>query len=77
MTMIYVGLGIALVVILLHMYVSIRYQYDWIGQTTKKFFRRTHPEGPSVTDLYAIPATPYMDRFSEFTKVPRMKHNAF
>lgn len=75
--LIYIGLVIASIVIILHMYVSLRYQYDWIGQTTKKLFRRKHPEGDSVTDLFPIPSTPYLDRFSEYTKVPRMKHNAY
>lgn len=75
--MIYVLMGIAVFMILLHMYMSVRYQYDWMGQTVRKMFHRVHPEGYSVTELLPIPSTPYMDRFSQFTKVPRMKHNDY
>lgn len=63
--------------VLLHMYMSIGYGYDWIGSTVRKMMHRRHREGASVTELYPIPATPYLDRFGEWTKVPRMKHNAF
>jgi hypothetical protein len=70
-------LGALVLVVLLHMYMSVRYGYDWIGTTTRKAFHRQHAEGASVTDLYPIPATPYMDRFGAFTKVPRMKHNTY
>jgi hypothetical protein len=31
----------------------------------------------SVTELYNIPSVPYMDRFEAFTKIPKMKENAF
>jgi len=59
------------------MYISVRYGYDWIGATVQKVMHRRHREGASVTDMVPIPATPYLDRFGEFTKIPRMKHNAF
>lgn len=74
---VYIVLGSLLVIVLLHMYMSVRYGYDWIGSTVRRAMHRQHREGVSVTDLYPIPATPYLDRFGEFTKTPRMKHNAF
>jgi hypothetical protein len=75
--MVPVVLGVAIFIILLHMYMSVRYRYDWIGQTVQKALHRRHPEGASVTELLPIPATPYLDRFGEYTKIPRMKHNGF
>jgi len=29
----------------------------------------------SITELYPIPAVPFMDRFSEYTKIPKMKES--
>jgi hypothetical protein len=31
--------------------------------------------GNSVHQLYPIPPIPFMDRFSEFTKIPKMKES--
>lgn len=73
----YIVLASLLVIVLLHMYMSVRYGYDWIGTTVRRALHRQHHEGASVTDLYPIPATPYMDRFGSFTKIPRMKQNGF
>jgi len=70
-------LGALVLIILLHMYMSVRYGYDWIGTTVRKALHRQHREGASVTELYPIPATPYLDRFGEWTKIPRMKHNTY
>lgn len=73
----YVILGGLLIIVLLHMFMSVRYGYDWIGATVRRVMFRRHPEGASVTDMVPIPATPYLDRFGEFTKIPRMKHNVY
>ena len=64
-------------VVLLQVYMSLRYNYDWLGGTIRKAMHRQHPEGRSVTDDYPIPAIPYLDRFGDYTKVPRMKHNDY
>lgn len=74
---VYVILVGVLAIVLLHMYMSLRYQYDWIGGTIRKAIHKQHPMGISVTDQYPIPAVPYMDRFGAYTKVPRMKHNGY
>jgi hypothetical protein len=55
-----------------------RYGYDWIGTTTRKFVVRSGlARSQSVTELYNIPRVPYMDRFGEFTNVPKKKENAY
>lgn len=53
---------------------SVRYGYDWIGAQTRRVISRAHA-GNSVHELYPIPPVPYMDRFSEFTKIPKMKES--
>jgi hypothetical protein len=62
-------LGVAI-----HGVMSLKYNYDWLGHTIKKVF--VPPADQSVTDLYPIPATPYMDRFGSYTRIPKMKENA-
>jgi len=52
---------------------SLRFGVDWIGTTTRKIVARHYPKNASITDLYSIPSVPYMDRFGQYTKVPRMK----
>jgi hypothetical protein len=55
---------------------SVRFGYDWIGTQTRKALAKTfNSRHASVTDLYNIPAVPYMDRFGTFTKIPKMKEN--
>jgi hypothetical protein len=55
---------------------SVRFGYDWIGSQTRKVLAKTfNSRNASVTDLYNIPAIPYMDRFGTFTKIPKMKEN--
>jgi hypothetical protein len=57
---------------------SMRYGYDWIGNSARKMVRRMNPTPmTSVTELYNIPSVPYMDRFGEFTNVPKKKENAY
>jgi hypothetical protein len=63
-------LGVAI-----HGFMSLKYNYDWIGHTIKKVFIAPS-SGQSVTDLYPIPAAPYMDRFESYTRIPKMKENA-
>ena len=70
-------LGATVFIILLQLYMSLRYQYDWMGGAVRKATHRPHWQGQSVTDLLPIPAVPYMDRIGEWTKVPRMKHNSY
>jgi len=73
----YIIISILLAFVLIHSYVSMRYGFDWIGNTTQKVIARTfNPGTVSVTDLYSIPAVPYMDRFGQYTKIPKMKENA-
>ena len=60
--------------IALHAFMSMRYNYDWIGSTAKKWL--LPKQQMSVTDLYPIPTTPYMDRFGSYTRTPKMKENA-
>lgn len=62
-------LGVAI-----HGYMSLKYNYDWLGYTIKKVF--VPPQDQSVTDLYPIPTAPYMDRFESYTRIPKMKENA-
>ena len=65
--------------VVIHAYMSMRYGYDWIGNTTRKMMIRSGMtrSSSSVTELYNIPSVPYMDRFEAFTKIPKMKENAF
>ena len=65
--------------VVIHAYMSMRYGYDWIGNATRKMMVRSGltRSSSSVTELYNIPSVPYMDRFEAFTKIPKMKENAF
>jgi hypothetical protein len=65
--------------VVIHAYMSMRYGYDWIGNATRKMIVRSGLAKPStsVTDLFDIPRVPYMDRFEAFTKIPKMKENAY
>jgi hypothetical protein len=64
--------------VVIHAYMSMRYGYDWIGNSARKMIRRMNPNAmTSVTDLYNIPKMPYMDRFGEFTNVPKKKENVY
>jgi hypothetical protein len=66
-------IALLLGLVALHAFMSLRYNYDWIGTTVKKWLL---PRGElSVTDLYPIPATNYMDRFETYTRIPKMKEN--
>ncbi len=63
-----------LVAVALHAFLSLKYNYDWIGANVRKLI--TPVRSRSVTDLYPIPATPFMDRFEQYTRIPKMKENA-
>lgn len=62
-------LGVAI-----HAFLSLKYNYDWIGANIRKLMIPVRER--SVTDLYPIPAVPYMDRFESYTRIPKMKENA-
>jgi bacteriorhodopsin len=57
----------------LHAFMSMRYNYDWIGTTVKKMLLPVRER--SVVDLYPIPTAPYMDRMGSYTRIPKMKEN--
>ena len=65
---------IMLLVVAIHGFLSLKYNYDWIGHNIKKVFTPINQR--SVTDLYPIPPTPYLDRFESYTRIPKMKENA-
>lgn len=69
----YIVIFILLSFVVIHAYLSFRYGYDWIGTAAKKFTRRSS----SILDMYPIPKVPYMDRFGQYTKVPKMKENTY
>lgn len=74
----YIVIAVLLGFVVLHAYMSMRYGYDWIGTTTRKFVVRSGlARSQSVTEMYDIPRVPYMDRFGEFTNVPKKKENAY
>jgi hypothetical protein len=66
-------IALLLGLVALHAFMRMKYNYDWIGATAKKWLLPKRTD--SVTDLYPIPTTPYMDRFGQYTKVPKMKEN--
>lgn len=65
---------VMLLMVAIHGFLSLKYNYDWIGNNIKKMF--TPISQRSVTDLYPIPKTPFMDRFEQYTRIPKMKENA-
>lgn len=77
----YIIIFTLLAFVIIHAYMSMRYGYDWIGSATRKMIVRSglakSSSSPSVTDLFDIPRVPYMDRFEAFTKIPKMKENAY
>ena len=74
----YIVIFVLLSFVVIHAYMSMRYGYDWIGVTTRKMMVQSGlTRSSSVTELYNIPRTPFMDRFGTFTKIPKMKENAF
>ena len=72
----YIIIGILVIAVLIHSYMSVRYGYDWIGTQTRKVIAKIMTRTNSITELYPIPAVPYMDRFSEYTKIPKMKESS-
>ena len=74
----YIVIFSLLAFVVIHAYMSVRYGHDWIGTTTRKMMVQSGlTRSSSVTELYNIPRVPYMDRFEAFTKIPKMKENAF
>lgn len=65
---------ILLVGVAIHAFLSLKYNYDWIGANVRKLIIPVRER--SVTDLYPIPNVPYMDRFESYTRIPKMKENA-
>ncbi len=63
---------VLLLLVGIHAFLSMRYNYDWIGTKAKQWLI---PSSMSVTDLYPIPTTPYMERFGSYTRIPKMKEN--
>ena len=72
----YILIGILVIAVLIHSYMSVRFGYDWIGAQTRKVIARTMTKSNSITELYPIPPVPFMDRFSQYTKIPKMKESA-
>jgi len=74
----YIVIGVLLGFVVIHSYMSIRYGYNWIGNSARKFAVRSGlARSQSVTELYNIPRVPYLDRFGEYTNVPKKKENGF
>jgi hypothetical protein len=71
----YIVIGILVLFVLIHSYMSVRFGYDWIGTQTRKVIHGVYKRSNSVHELYPIPPVPFMDRFSEFTKIPKMKES--
>jgi hypothetical protein len=67
-------IGLLLLLVAIHAFMSLRYNYDWIGANVRKFLVRK--EDLSVTELYPIPTVPYMDRMGQYTRTPKMKENS-
>jgi hypothetical protein len=63
-----------LLAVAIHSFLSLNYNYDWIGANIRKLIIPVRQR--SVTDLYPIPPTPYLDRFESYTRIPKMKENA-
>ncbi|NBR60743.1 hypothetical protein EB118_10920 [bacterium] len=74
----YIIIFTLLAFVIIHAYMSFRYGYDWIGSATRKMaVRYLNSKNASIVDLYPIPRVPYMDRFGQYTKIPKMKENSF
>jgi len=64
---------VLLLLVAIHAFMSLRYNYDWIGANVRKFIVPSTPE--SVVDMFPIPSIPYLDRFGSYTRIPKMKEN--
>jgi len=74
----YIVIGVLLGFVVIHSYMSIRYGYNWIGNSARKFAVRTGlARSQSVTELFDVPKVPYLERFGQYTNVPRKKENAY
>ena len=74
----YIVIGVLLGFVVIHSYMSIRYGYNWIGNSARRFAVRSGlAMSQSVTELYNIPRVPYLDRFGQYTNIPKKKENAF
>jgi len=74
----YIVIGVLLGFVVIHSYMSIRYGYNWIGNSARKLAVRSGlARSQSVTELFDVPRVPFMDRFGQYTNVPRKKENAY
>lgn len=74
----YIVIAVLLGFVAIHSYMSLRYGYNWIGNSARKFAVRSGlASSQSVTELYSIPSVPYLERFGQYTNVPRKKENAY
>jgi len=74
----YIVIAVLLGFVVIHSYMSMRYGYDWIGNSARKFAVRSGlARSQSVTELFEIPSVPYLDRFGAYTNIPRKKENAY
>jgi hypothetical protein len=74
----YIVIGVLLGFVVIHSYMSIRYGYNWIGNSARRFAVRSGlAMSQSVTELYNIPRVPYLDRFGQYTNIPKKKENAY
>ena len=74
----YIIIFTLLAFVLVHAYMSMRYGYDWIGNATRKMMIRSGlTRSSSVTEMFDIPQAPYMDRFGQYTNIPKKKENAY
>lgn len=74
----YIVIGVLLGFVVIHSYMSIRYGYNWIGNSARRFAVRSGlAMSQSVTELYNIPRVPYLDRFGQYTNIPKKKENSY
>ena len=74
----YIVIAVLLGFVVIHSYMSIRYGYNWIGNSARKFALRSGlARSQSVTELFDVPRVPYLDRFGQYTNIPRKKENAY
>lgn len=74
----YIIIAVLLGFVVIHAYMSMRYGYDWIGNSARKLAVRSGlARSQSITDLYSIPKVPYMDRFGAYTNIPKKKENTY
>ena len=74
----YIVIAVLLGFVAIHSYMSLRYGYNWIGNSARRLAIRSGlVRSQSVTELFDVPKVPYLDRFGQYTNTPRKKENAF